>query len=109
MMELAQEIRSRVKVMPAQIADFCRRWSIIECALFGSVLRSDFHSDSDIDLLVTFSLERKFTLDDWLNIQEEANTLFKRKVDLVSKDHLRNPYRRQEILKTCQVIYVAES
>jgi predicted nucleotidyltransferase len=36
-----------------KIADFCDRWSIIEFALFGSVLRNDFRDDSDIDILVT--------------------------------------------------------
>lgn len=32
------------------IAEFCRRWNIVEFALFGSVLRDDFRPDSDIDL-----------------------------------------------------------
>jgi uncharacterized protein len=38
----------------ADIQTICERWHISELALFGSVLREDFHSDSDIDLLVTF-------------------------------------------------------
>lgn len=71
----------------------------------GSVLRADFHPDSDIDILVTFAPGQRLTLDHWLKIWEEIETLFDRKVDLVSKEYLKNPYRRHEILNTCQVIY----
>ncbi len=31
-----------------EIAEFCRRWKIQEMAVFGSVLRADFDSESDI-------------------------------------------------------------
>jgi uncharacterized protein len=41
------------------IQNTCKRWKIKELALFGSVLRDDFCSDSDIDLLVTFKLDAK--------------------------------------------------
>jgi len=37
-----------------EIEEFCQRWQITELALFGSVLRNDFSSESDIDILVTF-------------------------------------------------------
>jgi predicted nucleotidyltransferase len=37
------------------IAQFCQRWQMIEFAVFGSVLGSDFRPDSDIDVLVTFA------------------------------------------------------
>jgi len=30
-----------------KIADFCRKWKVVELALFGSVLRDDFGPDSD--------------------------------------------------------------
>ena len=36
------------------IADFCRRNHIRRLALFGSVLRNDFTSESDVDVLVEF-------------------------------------------------------
>ncbi len=34
-----------------QINKFCQHWQIIELSLFGSILRDDFHADSDIDIL----------------------------------------------------------
>jgi predicted nucleotidyltransferase len=37
---------------PAKIHEICRRYPIRRLALFGSALRDDFGSESDIDLLV---------------------------------------------------------
>ncbi|WP_179228579.1 hypothetical protein [Leptolyngbya ohadii] len=45
------------------------------------------------------------TWDDLMKMQEEIEALFGRKVDLVRKKYLKNPYRRHEILKTQKVIY----
>jgi hypothetical protein len=101
-------LRQRIPVSSEQIAEFCRRWKITEFALFGSVLRDDFHADSDIDVLLTFVPEQWLTWDDWQAMQTEIEALFRRKVDLVSKKYLKNPYRRHEILNTRQVIYAVE-
>jgi len=108
MVELKSLVGDRIKASPVQIAEFCQRWKIIEFALFGSVLRDDFRPDSDIDILVTFAPNQMLTWDDWLNMEQELKVLFNRKVDLVSKQYLRNPYRRYEILNSCQVIYAVE-
>jgi uncharacterized protein len=108
MVDLQSLVGGRIKTSPAQIAEFCQRWHIIEFALFGSVLRENFREDSDIDVLVTFAPAQMLTLDDWLNMQEELKVSFDRNVDLVSKEYLKNPYRRHEILNTCQVIYAVE-
>ena len=43
--------RAQVIVPIEKIADFCRRWGVVEFALFGSVLRDDFRADSDVDVL----------------------------------------------------------
>jgi len=37
-----------------RIAEFCRRHHIRKLSLFGSVLRTDFGPDSDVDVLVEF-------------------------------------------------------
>ncbi len=106
--ELKPPVAQRIPASPTQIAEFCQRWHIIEFALFGSVLRNDFRPDSDIDVLLTFSPEQWLTWDDWQAMQTEIEILFKRHVDLVSKEYLKNPYRRHEILNTRQVIYAVE-
>jgi predicted nucleotidyltransferase len=45
-----------VRLIPAdRVAEFCQRWKLTELALFGSVIRDDFTSDSDVDVLVSFA------------------------------------------------------
>jgi uncharacterized protein len=90
-----------------KIEDFCHRWKIVEFALFGSILRSDFGPESDIDVLVTFAEEADWSLYDLVDMQEELKGIFARDVHLVLKSGLRNPFRRREILRTHRVIYAA--
>jgi len=90
-----------------QIEAFCRRWKIKEFALFGSVLREEFRSDSDIDVLVSFAPDGGFTFDNRVEMLDELAAMFGRKVDLVEKDTIRNPFRRHEILTTKEVVYAA--
>lgn len=101
-------ISPKVEVSEDAIASFCQRWKIIEFALFGSILRDDFRPDSDVDVLVSFAPDEKWSLWDIIHMKEELKTLFGREVDFVEKAALKNPFRRYEILSTKQVIYAAE-
>jgi predicted nucleotidyltransferase len=98
----------RIRLPRKKIAEFCRRWGITELSLFGSVLRSDFRPDSDIDVLVSIDPHAHIGLFELAQIQIELEKIFKRPVDLVEKEGLRNPYRRRGILKTAEVIYAHE-
>lgn len=90
-----------------RIAAFCAKWKIKEFSLFGSVLREDFRPDSDVDVLVTFEPDAPWDLWDWVDIIDELKEIFGRDVDLVEEKALRNPYRRQSILTSKQVIYAS--
>ncbi|WP_052312580.1 nucleotidyltransferase family protein [Geminocystis herdmanii] len=48
-------IYQRLKIKPQELIDFCQDNYISELAVFGSILRDDFNSQSDIDFLVTYS------------------------------------------------------
>jgi predicted nucleotidyltransferase len=100
-------ISERVPVHQQQIEAFCRRWKIREFALFGSVLRDDFRPDSDIDVLVEFAPDAQHTLLDRVVMAEELKALFGRDVDLVRKDRISNPFRREHILHHNRVVYAA--
>jgi len=97
----------KIPIDHAKIADFCHRWKITELALFGSVLRDDFRPDSDVDVLVTFAPDAQWSLFDLVEIQEALSEMLGRKVDLIEKRGLRNPFRRYEILRTKEVVYTA--
>ncbi|XGV94605.1 MAG: nucleotidyltransferase family protein [Leptolyngbya sp. BL-A-14] len=95
-----------------QIKAFCDRWQVIEFALFGSVVRDDFRSDSDIDVMVQFHSEAHPTLFDLTYMEDELKTLLQRDVDLVTRKGIetsRNYLRRKAILSSAQVIYGTRS
>lgn len=92
------------------IADFCRRWKVVELALFGSVLRDDFRPDSDVDVLVKFAPDAGHTLFDLVRMQDELSGILGREVDLVTRDAVetsRNYLRRKLILDSAEVVYAA--
>ena len=97
----------RITLPQKKIEDFCLKWKISEMALFGSVLSDEFHHDSDIDVMVSFKDDDGWGLFDFVDMIDELQTIFGRKVDLVEKDSLRNPFRRQAILDNNEVIYAA--
>lgn len=100
----------KIDIPEDQIADFCRRWKIAELALFGSALRDDFRPDSDVDVLVTFAPDAKWSLLDHVDMEDELAQILGRPVDLVSRrgiERSRNPRRRRAILESAQVVHVA--
>ena len=75
-------------VESAEIAALCKRWKIRRLDIFGSALRDDFGPDSDVDLLVEYAQEATWTLFDEARIQEELEELFRRPIDLISRNAL---------------------
>jgi uncharacterized protein len=90
------------------ITDFCQRRRITELAFFGSVLRDDFRPDSDVDVLVTFAEDARWSLLDHVAMEEELSRLLGRKVDLVSRraiERSKNWVRSSAILSQVEPIY----
>ena len=97
--------RTQIDVPQHEIEAFCQRWQIVEFALFGSVLRNDFDAGSDVDVLVTFDDAAPWSLWELTEMRDELVALFGRRVDLVEKTAIRNPFRRHHILSNCEVVY----
>jgi predicted nucleotidyltransferase len=99
-----------IEVPRDAVADFCRRWQVLEFYLFGSVLRDDFRPDSDIDVLVRFAPQARHSVFDLMRMEAELAELFGRKVDLVDRSVLEqspNYIRRRHILESAERIYAA--
>ncbi len=96
---------SQIDIPKQTIADFCRRHHIIRLALFGSVLRDDFRSDSDIDVLVEFKLAKTPGLA-FFEMEDELSEIFGRKVDLNTPEFISRHFRNQ-VLKNAEPLYVA--
>ena len=97
--------KSNIEMPHDKILDFCRKWGITEFSLFGSVLSKDFQPESDIDVLVKFAEDARWSLFDFVQMQDELKEIFGREVDLVEKAALRNPFRRYSILRSKEAIY----
>ena len=97
----------RITLPQKEIEGFCVKWKVSEMALFGSVLSEEFGSESDIDVLVSFQADAGWSLFDFVDMIDELKDIFGRKVDLVEKDSLRNPFRKEAILSSNEVIYAA--
>lgn len=101
-------LQQRLNIKTAKLHEICHQWQITELALFGSVLREDFRSDSDIDVLVSFAENAKITFFDLDTIEEQLSQLFNRSVDVVTKKSIQKSHnwiRRQNILNHSQIIY----
>ena len=106
----SQTLYDRLNITPEQLKSVCQQWQLAELALFGSILREDFTPQSDIDILVTYQPDAPRGLFAKLNLKEELEALLHRNVDLVSKNAIqqsRNWIRRNNILNSAEVIYVA--
>jgi hypothetical protein len=102
--------QSNIQLPHQALADFCQHWKIKEMSFFGSVLREDFRSDSDIDIIVSFEDDAIWGILELVRMKRELKTLFGRDVDLLTKKSIEqsdNWMRQQEILGTAQVVYVA--
>ncbi len=71
--------------------------SVIRIGLFGSVLRGDDTSESDIDFIVEFE-DGKKNYDNFIELAFLLENLLQRKVDLLTIEAL-SPYMKPKILK----------
>lgn len=92
------------------INQVCQVHRIKTLALFGSAIREDFRSDSDVDVLVEFAPDAAPDFAEVVAIQEELERLIGRPVDLLERKSVvqsRNYIRRRAILSQIEPIYVA--
>ena len=94
-----------IEIDKEKIAAFCRKHHISRLALFGSVLREDFGSDSDVDVLVAFEPGHVPGLA-FFSMQQELSEILARKVDLNTAEDL-SRYFRDEVLTDAEVQYDA--
>jgi hypothetical protein len=98
-------VNPQVQLDREALAAFYARWRIQELSLFGSALRDDLSPESDLDFLVSFDPAADWDLWDLVTLRDELMAIVGREVDVAMREALRNPYRRQEILSTAEVIY----
>jgi predicted nucleotidyltransferase len=94
----------RLHVSGDALAELCHEFGVVELSAFGSILRPDFHADSDVDLLVVFRPDLPVGLFHIFRLQQRLSDLLGRAVDLVPKSGLK-PLIRDQVLSSAQRLY----
>ena len=88
------------------IRDLCTKHKVSRLFVFGSVLTNKLKKNSDIDLIVDFrDVDVYDYADNYFDLKFALENIFKRNVDLLEDKAINNPYLRQSIDSTKQLIY----
>jgi len=104
-MALLMKEKGNIELPRDKIAEFCKRNRIRKLSLFGSALRGDFRSDSDVDVLVEFEPGHVPGLA-FFSMQNELSEILGRKVDLNTPQFL-SRYFREQVLAEAEVEYAS--
>jgi len=98
-MDRFEELRE--KILPLLLP-----WGVKRVALFGSVVRGEDTSGSDVDILVELKPpdERPPIGLKWFGLEQELSRILRREVDLVSESAL-SPYIRPYVEEELVVLY----
>ena len=89
--------QNTIRLPKEQIARFCQKNYIRKLSLFGSILREDFHEESDVDVLVEFDSDHIPGFIRLHQIEQELSTLFGcQRLDVVTEKFL-NPHFNRHI------------
>lgn len=91
-----------------KIIALCKKYKVAKLWVFGSILTARFNEDSDVDLSVSFdkgNINLEDYADNYFDFMDELKSLFRREIDLVCDDSVKNPYFRKELDSTKVQIY----
>ena len=104
---------SAFSIISEKSGDFnnlCRKLGVEKLELFGSGAREEFDpAKSDLDFIVSFFRDHRLGLADrYLELAEGLESLFSRKVDLLTIGSIKNPLFRRNIERSKKLVYVGE-
>jgi len=93
-----------------EFVELCRSHKVDKIYAFGSSITDHFDPNiSDIDLVVKVDIDDPVDRGEaLLSLWDKLEALFKRKVDLLTEDSIRNPYLKANIDRTKKLIYDGE-
>jgi hypothetical protein len=90
----------------AIISEICRQHNVTSLYLFGSFAKNTASGQSDIDLLVSFgNVDLYYYFDNYLDFKEKLENLYRRKVDLLEEQTVKNPFLQQSINQSKLLIW----
>lgn len=89
-----------------KVRALCLKHKVTKLFVFGSIITDSFKKDSDIDFVVDFAgIDLYDYADNYFDFKFSLEDLLKREVDLLEEKAIRNPYLRESIDSTKQLIY----
>lgn len=89
-----------------QIKSACDKYKVKHLWAFGSITQESFSEKSDVDLLVEFGhIDLMDYADNYFDLQSAFESIFNRKVDLVTINSLANPYFIRSIEQQKVLLY----
>jgi hypothetical protein len=90
-----------------EIVELCQRYGVIRLEVFGSAATgSAFGEDSDFDFLVDMTKGEGYA-DRYFGLLFALEDLFGRAIDLVTVGSIRNPYFKEAVEESKQLLYAA--
>ncbi|MGY5353564.1 nucleotidyltransferase family protein [Wenyingzhuangia sp. IMCC45467] len=89
-----------------RVKTLCKKHKVEKLYLFGSATNETFSENSDIDFLVKFNIsDLSLYFDNYISFKEKLGKIFKRNIDLVEEQTLKNPVLINSINKNKELIY----
>ncbi|MEY3649127.1 MAG: hypothetical protein RLZ13_2012 [Bacteroidota bacterium] len=89
-----------------ELEELCERHQVKTLYAFGSVLGSNFHEASDLDLLVDFKeIDLNDYADNYYDFKYSLQELFQRPIDLIEEKAVKNPYFKEVVDATKTLVY----
>ena len=88
------------------IKEICEKYKVKSLYAFGSILTDRFRNDSDIDLIVDFNymIPEDYS-DNYFDFKFKLEDLFKKDVDLLESQAIKNPYLIHSINSNKKLLY----
>lgn len=98
-MNLVESNISKIKVL-------CEKHKVNKLFVFGSILTNRFNDNSDVDFIVDFDKKNiKDYFDNYFDLKYALEELFKRNVDLLEEQTIKNPHLKKNVDETKALIY----
>jgi len=95
-----------IEIYKNDVSELCRKRNVKALYIFGSALTEKFNDESDVDLIVSFNqMPVEEYADNYFDLKFALQDTFKKPVDLLEEQAIKNPYLLKNIFQHRQLIY----
>ena len=90
-----------------KIIALCKKYKVRALYVFGSILTPRFNENSDVDFSAIFHHDPDPLIagENFMNFYMDLEELMGRRIDLVDEEFVSNPYFKEELEETKQLVY----